>query len=130
MKGSKLRRGVITLMTFVILAGGLTGCANTRDPQAINTIQDKDSDLSCTQIFTEYTSNTEIAAAKIKKNDDDDVQDAMVGLFVWPGLADFKNADGIEGNALLDRNIRLKNFALEKNCEGVANLPSQPVRYD
>jgi hypothetical protein len=72
-----------------------------------------------------------VTAAKIKKNDDDDdVQDVMVGFFIWPGLADFKNADGIEGNALLDRNIRLKNIAIEKKCDFLASLPVQPVRYD
>jgi hypothetical protein len=35
-------------------------------------------------------------------------------VLVWPGLADFKNADGVEGNALLDRNIYLLALAKEK----------------
>ncbi len=107
----------------------LVGCANTRDPQIMAISLPKDYELSCGQIITEYCSNTETATAKIKKNNDDDVQDAVVGTLIWPGLADFKNADGIEANAMLDRNIRLKNIALEKKCE-VANLPQQPVRYD
>ena len=108
----------------------LTGCANTRDPQTVSALQPNDIEIDCTQILTEYNSNTESADAKIKKNDADDVQDVVIGLFVWPGLADFKNADGIEGNALLDRNIKLKNIAIEKKCDFLASLPEQPIRYD
>ncbi len=108
----------------------LTGCANTRDPNTVSSLQPTDFEMNCSQILTEYNSNTESAAAKIKKNDDDDVQDALVGFFIWPGLADFKNADGIEGKALLDRNIRLKNIAIERQCDFLASLPVQPTRYD
>ena len=60
---------------------------------------------------------------------EDDVQDVLVGALIWPGLADFKNADGIEGNALLDRNVRLSEFAKMKDCD-VSEFPHQPVRYD
>lgn len=107
----------------------LTACANTRDPQVIKLNNDNDFKLSCSEIETEYNSNTFIATAKIAKNNDDDVQDVAVGLFVWPGLADFKNADGTEGNALLDRNIRLLELAKKNGCETAAYMP-QPIRYD
>lgn len=118
-------------LVFVALAFfTLSGCANTRDPQAMTAMQPTDNDITCGQIVTEYNSNTESAAAKIKKNDSNDVQDVVVGFLIWPGLADFKNADGIEGNALLDRNIRLKNIAIEKKCDCVASLPAQSIRYD
>jgi hypothetical protein len=76
--------------------------------------QPRDEAITCEQIRVEYVSNTESAAAKIKKNKEGDKQDIVVSLLIWPGLADFKNADGTEGNALLDRNIRLKNMAVEK----------------
>jgi len=116
---------------LAILAGlALSGCANTRDPQAVSALQPNDIEMGCAQILTEYNSNTESAAAKIEKNDADDVQDVAVGFLIWPGLADFKNADGTEGNALLDRNIRLKNIAIEKKCDILASLSEQPIRYD
>lgn len=116
---------------FIMFAGlTLTGCANTRDPQSISALQPGDNEVTCGQIVTEYASNTESAAVKITKNNEDDTRDILVGVFVWPGLVDVKNADGTEGNALLDRNIRLKNIAIEKKCIEVASLPVQPVRYD
>lgn len=121
-----MSRFLYPLFVFLLL----TGCANTRDPQMVSSIQPYDFESDCAQILSEYSANTESAAAKIKKNDKDDVQDAVIGFFIWPGLADFKNADGIEGNALLDRNIRLKNMAIQKNCVFSQSLPDQPVRYD
>jgi hypothetical protein len=42
---------------------------------------------------------------------------------------DMKNADGNEGNALLDRNIYLLEFAKAKPCAGVDSWPEQPRRY-
>lgn len=115
---------------LVVVGILLTGCANTRDPQTVSAINLSDDSITCEQIAIEYSSNTESATAKIKKNDDDDVQDFFVGILIWPGLIDVKNADGTEGNALLDRNIRLKNIAIEKKCSEVANLSVQPARYD
>jgi len=114
------------LVAFIALT---LGCAHTRDPQPVALSLASDSAITCAQIMTEYTSNTESAAAKIKKNDEDDIQDVAVGLLIWPGLADFKNADGIEGNTLLDRNIRLKNMAVERGCN-VSAYPKQPEWYD
>ena len=91
--------------------------------------QEQDIEAPCQSIIAEYTSNTQVATSKIAKNNDDDVMDVVVGGLVWPGLADFKNADGTEGNALLDRNVRLMEIAKMKNCD-IAALPPQPVRYD
>jgi hypothetical protein len=41
------------------------------------------------------------------------------GLLFWPALfaIDTKNADGHEGNALIDRNEHLKQIALKKGCD-------------
>jgi hypothetical protein len=91
--------------------------------------QEGDDNITCEQITIEYGSNTDIAAAKIEKNDEDDIQDFFLGAIVWPGLADFKNADGLEGNALLYRNIRLKKITESKSCD-VSTYPEQPERYD
>ena len=114
------------LFTFLIL---IVGCVETRDPRLMDVSQEGDDNITCEKINIEYGSNTDIAAAKIAKNDDDDVQDFFIGAIVWPGLADFKNADGLEGNALLDRNIRLKKIAESKSCD-VSTYPEQPERYD
>jgi len=116
---------------FIMFAGlTLTGCANTRDPQSVASLQPGDNSVTCGQIAAEYRSNTAVATEKIKKNNGDDVQDLVVGLFIWPGLVDVKNADGTEGNALIDRNIRLRNIAFGKDCEEVASFPAQPARYN
>ncbi len=114
------------LFTFLIL---IVGCVETRDPRLMDVSQEGDDNITCEQITIEYGSNTDVATAKITKNDEDDVQDCFLCAIVWPGLADFKNADGNEGNALLDRNIRLKKIAESKGCD-VSSYPEQPERYD
>jgi len=119
-------KNVIAVIVFALL---FTGCANTRDPNPVMMKQANDLNLVCHEITVAYGSNTEVATAKIEKNDSDDVQDVIVGALIWPGLADFKNADGVEGNALLDRNIRLLALANKIDCD-TSDYPPQPVRYD
>lgn len=114
-------------MLFVSLL--LTSCANTRDPNCISLKQATDDDMTCQLILAEYRTNTLVADGKIEKNNGDDVQDFVVGFLIWPGLADFKNADGTEGNALLDRNVRLLEYAKMKTCD-TSDFPVQPTRYD
>ena len=106
----------------------VAACVETRDPNPVSTQKNIDQSLSCSDMGTEYASNTEIAANKIKKNESDDTQDILLGALIWPGLADFKNADGIEGNALLDRNIHLRQIAIGKGCD-ITTWPEQPKRY-
>lgn len=89
----------------LLLSFLLTGCVHTRAPQLIPMKQANDGALTCEQIAVEYKTNTEVAAKKIATNNASDIHDFWVGFLVWPGLADFQNADGNEGNALLDRNV-------------------------
>lgn len=117
------------LMTLSLSIFFFTGCANTRNPMPCQTKNNLDNDMTCKQISAEYRSNTESAAQKIAKNNSDDVQDVVVGFLIWPGLADFKNADGIEGNAMLDRNLYLMELAKIKDCDTI-DFPVQPKRYD
>ena len=126
MKTTVLMRSIIPALLSIML---LSSCANTRDPQPINLVQDKDTQMECELILAEYRTNTLVAGDKIEKNNADDVQDVIVGALIWPGLADFKNADGIEGNALLDRNVRLQQIANRRGCD-ISEYPSQPTRYD
>jgi hypothetical protein len=84
---------------------------------------------TCEHIAGEYRSNTEVAAAKIGRNEINDVKDFWLVVFVWPGAGDYQNADGVEGNALLDRNIYLRDLAITKGCSGVEYWPIQPGRY-
>ncbi len=107
----------------------ITACAHSRDPVPISMKSPGDHELSCPQIATEYKANTSAATSKISKNESDDGQDLLLGAFIWPGLADFKNADGTEGNALLDRNLYLLALANEKSCDS-SLWPSQPSRYN
>ena len=106
----------------------LAGCAQTRDPHAVSMTKSTDTIASCQDIETEFRSNTEVAEYKISKNNSDDDRDVLIGFFIWPGLADFKNADGIEGNGLLDRNVYLRKVAIQKGCD-VREWPPQPTRY-
>ena len=107
----------------------LGGCVQARDPQLTAMKQSGDSALSCEQIATEYKSNTEVARSKIDKNRSNDRRELLLGILVWPGLMDMKNADGNEGNALLDRNVYLLEFAKAKPCAGAESWPEQPARY-
>jgi hypothetical protein len=107
----------------------LTGCVAARDPQLLAVERSGDGGLSCEQIATEYKGNTEAAYNKIAKNRSDDRRELLLALFVWPGFIDIKNADGKEGNALLDRNIYLLGVAKAKSCTAVNAWPEQPKRY-
>jgi hypothetical protein len=115
-----------TLILLSILT--LVGCVSTPEPNPISVKQEGDTDLSCEYLRAEYISNTEAATRKISKNKNGDVKDAAVGLLIWPGLADFNNAPGHEGNALLDRNSWLKSLAEVESCD-TSNWPKQPSRY-
>lgn len=118
------------MKTFLALALlVLAGCVQARDPQLVAMKQSGDSGLSCEQIATEFKTNTEVARSKIAKNRSNDRRDLLLGILVWPGLMDMKNADGNEGNALLDRNVYLLELAKAKPCTGVESWPEQPRRY-
>ena len=107
----------------------LSGCVQARDPQLVVMKQAGDSSLTCEQIVLEYKVNTEAAQNKIAKNQANDRRKLLLGIFVWPGLFDLKNADGNEGNALLDRNILLLEIAKGKSCPGMETWLGQPERY-
>jgi hypothetical protein len=91
--------------------------------------QSTDMDMPCEQIAIEYKSNTEVATAKIASNRRADKRELWLGILVWPGLMDLQNANGNEGNALLDRNVYLREVAKSKSCNGVDSWPKQPGRY-
>ena len=122
----KMNKSSVILVAMLLF--GLTGCANTRDPNPCLMKQTTDNGMTCEEIIAEYKANTDAATHKISKNIAGDGQDILLGLLIWPGLADFKNADGTEGNALLDRNLYLKELAGTKKCN-TSDLPGQPSRY-
>ena len=105
------------------------GCVHHRQPQGVALKQLGDGSLSCEQAALEYKTNTEVAMNKISKNRSSDNWDIIIGFFVWPGLADFQNAEGYEGNALLDRNVGLRELAKDKGCKDIEHWPAQPERY-
>ena len=116
------------IVAAVVVMVMVTGCASTRTPAPVNMKCESDATLKCEQIKAEYEANTRSASAKIAKNNKADITDAFIGILIWPGLADFKNADGNEGNALLDRNMYLKELAAMQGCD-VADFAPQPKRY-
>ena len=116
----------IKLALSLLIIGG---CVQARDPQLVAMKQAGDGSLTCEQIAVEYKANTEVAQSKIAKNQANDNRELLLGILVWPGLFDLKNADGNEGNALLDRNILLLEIAKGKSCPGMETWPGQPERY-
>jgi len=114
---------------LLFLAALITGCVHARVASLTPVQQTNDGQLTCEQIVLEYKTNTQIADAKIAKNENADTRDFWLGVFVWPGLMDLQNADGNEGNALLDRNLFLRELAKSKPCAGVESWPAQPKRY-
>jgi hypothetical protein len=114
---------------LLLLAVFVTGCVHARAASLTPVQQANDGQLTCEQIEREYKTNSEIADAKIAKNENADTRDFWLGVFVWPGLMDLQNADGNEGNALLDRNIFLRELAKSKPCSGIERWPAQPKRY-
>ena len=115
----------LSLFTFMVM---LAGCVSTPEPRPVQTQQSGDNLLTCTELSARYKTNTEIAENKIARNRSNDNQDIILGALIWPGLADFNNADGHEGNALLDRNIYLRQLAEGKDCD-TSDYPQQPSRY-
>ena len=114
------------VLTLALL---LAGCVHARVASLSPVQKPTDEQLTCDQMAVEYKAGTEIAAAKIEKNENSDTRDFWLGVFVWPGLMDLENADGNEGNALLDRNVFLRGLAKSKSCAGVESWPAQPKRY-
>ena len=88
-----------------------------------------DGALTCEQIAVEFKSNTEVAQNKITTNRANDRRELLLGILVWPGLFELKNPDGNEANALLDRNIYLREAAKGKSCPAMETWPGQPERY-
>ncbi|MCY4032633.1 MAG: hypothetical protein OXF19_01245 [Hyphomicrobiales bacterium] len=119
-----------TTLTFPLFAAILilAGCVATPEPRPVEAQQSGDTLLTCAELTAQYKTNTEIAENKIARNRSSDSQDIILGALIWPGLADFNNADGHEGNALLDRNIYLRQLAEGKNCD-TSDYPQQPTRY-
>ena len=116
---------IFLALSFVVLGG----CVQARDPQLLAMKQGGDSALTCEQIAVEFKSNTEVAQHKITTNRANDRRELLLGIFVWPGLFELKNPDGNEANALLDRNIYLREVAKGKSCAAMEAWPGQPERY-
>src|SRR4051794_31137493 len=100
----------------------LSACAG-RDPNLPNVALASDQKYDCVALEAEVTANANTAKAKIASNNARDSGDIAIGiaggLLFWPALfaIDTKNADGHEGNALIDRNDHLKQIALSKSCD-------------
>ena len=120
----------LKLVSLISIFCIITACISTPLPNPVNIKEIGDADLSCDYLQAEYKGNTEAAARKISKNNSGDAKDFALGLLIWPGLADFNNAPGHEGNALLDRNAWLMSLAEieDKNCD-TSDWPEQPKRY-
>ena len=106
----------------------LSGCISTPEPDPVAVVQDGDDGLTCDAIFAQYAENTETAATKIAANKASDRKDLAIGILIWPGLVDYNNAPGHEGNALLDRNLHLIEIATSKACN-ISDWPEQHERY-
>lgn len=118
-------------MRYIALATALlavSACAG-RSPNLPVVAYDTDSIQTCQSLEREVVNNATAAQSKIAANNARDGGDVAIGvgsvLLLPLGLLalDLKNADGHEGNALLDRNERLKEIAVSKGCN-VSRYPS------
>ena len=123
------QRGSMFILALIPLSLLFAACVPARVAQPTPMKQSADVDMTCEQIAIEYKSNTGVAAGKIANNRRADKRELWLGILVWPGLMDLQNADGNEGNALLDRNVYLREVAKDKSCNGVDSWPTQPKRY-
>ena len=123
------QRGTLFILVLIPLSLLIGACVPARVAQPTPMKQSADVDMTCEQIAIEYKSNTGVADGKIANNRTADKQELWLGILVWPGLMDLQNADGNEGNALLDRNVYLREVAKDKSCNGVDSWPTQPKRY-
>src|SRR4030095_14867407 len=123
------QRGSMFILALIPLSLLIAACVPARVAQPTPMKQSADVDMTCEQIALEYKRNTGVAAGKIANNRTPDKRELRLGILVWPGLMDLQNADGNEGNALLDRNVYLREFAKDKSCHGVDSWPRQPERY-
>ena len=121
---------IVAAASVCLLA--LSACAG-RDPNLPNVALASDQKYDCAALEAEVIANANSAKAKIASNNARDGGDIAIGiaggLLFWPALfaIDTKNADGHEGNALIDRNDHLKQIALSKSCD-VTTYPTV-VRY-
>lgn len=109
----------------VVLSALLMASCAGRDPHPVDLVQPGDKDLSCTAIYAEISANNDKISDlsseegwKVAQN----VAAGVTGLFIWPlwfGM-DFKDAAGIDRNALEDRNEYLSK-AYGPNCSIVAD---------
>jgi hypothetical protein len=97
---------------WLLLVVFFAGCVQARVATLTPVQQASDGQLGCEQMAREYKTNTEIADAKIVKNENADTRDFWLGVLVWPGLMDLQNEEGKLGKALLDRNILLRELAM------------------
>jgi hypothetical protein len=118
----------LVAITLIGISVILFGCVSTPEPNPVAAVQPGDDEMPCEYLRAEYKGNTEAAARKTEKNNAGDLKDAAIGILIWPGLADFNNASGHEGNTLLDRNTRLKSLAEVKECD-TFDWPEQHERY-
>ena len=123
------QRGSMFILALIPLSLLIAACVPARVAQPTPMKQSADVDMTCEQIAIEYKSNTGVADGKIANNRRADKRELWLGILVWPGLMDLQNADGNEGNALLDRNVYLREVAKDKSCKGVDSWPTQPKRY-
>ena len=122
------QRGSMFILALIPLSLLIAACVPARVAQPTPMKQSADVDMTCEQIAIEYKSNTGVAG-KIANNRRADKRELWLGILVWPGLMDLQNADGNEGNALLDRNVYLREVAKDRSCNGVDSWPTQPKRY-
>lgn len=100
----------------------IVGCAG-RDPIIQPITRKSDTDKTCEALEYEAHGLAATARTKISLNRSRDDVDLGIGIggaiFLWPALfaMDLNNADGHEGNNLIDRLEYLKMIATNKDCE-------------
>ncbi|MEL7254419.1 MAG: hypothetical protein AAFZ04_11240 [Pseudomonadota bacterium] len=109
----------------------LSACAG-RDPNPVQVLQPGDRNLSCADLRTEITTNTQTIGSLRAESGDKAAKNAVAGvagafLLVPWFFIDAKGAAGEEARALQNRNQSLINIYNQKNCtpEIVVQKPDQ-----
>src|SRR4030095_5404805 len=98
--GTVAEKGGATMPVFehkqsvLLFLLSLSACVPARVAQPIQMRQTADSSITCDQMAVEYKTNTEIAGAKIAKNNRDDTRELWLGMLVWAVVVEFKNGGG------------------------------------
>lgn len=106
------------LLIILSAAVALSGCGG-RVAVPVKVFQDIDAQLSCEHLKAEYNNNIS-RVAELTGESSDKVRDNIGLLLVSPLFLDLSGTQKTEVKALNERNQRLKDLSVQKQCAPLA----------